>query len=85
MPLETFPWDVLDFIKDDEGLTFLLNEALETKDEPYITAVIADIERAKSLQEDPSLTLMMRVMRAAEAIKTRVGVSPVTENDREAA
>lgn len=85
MPLETFAWDALDFIKDDAGLASLLDDALETRHEAYISDVVSDIERAKGLSEDPHHTLMLRVMRAAEAVGAKVAISPITSDDRQAA
>jgi DNA-binding phage protein len=85
MALELKDWDVLDFIKDDEGLASLLDDALATRHEGYISDVAADVERAKGLASDASLTLMARVMRAADAVGAKVGVLPLEAEKREAA
>lgn len=86
MALDLQDFDVLDWIKDDDDLASLLNDALETGEEAYIAAVLSDIERAKNLTVDTDLTVMGRMVRAAEAIGTQLRVSPpVVDGGREAA
>ncbi len=76
MALELMPYDVLDQMKTDEDLAFLLNDALDSGDHGYLEDTVANLERARGLPSDPTLDVAGRLYRAAHAIGMRVVAVP---------
>ena len=76
MTLELENFDALDWVNDDQGLANLLNDALESGDEPYIAATVSDIERAKGLVADERLSTMARAVRAARSVGVQLATIP---------
>jgi hypothetical protein len=76
MAIKTFPFDVLDYLRDDEDLVGYLDEMLAINDLKVTARAVATIERAKGLPADPSLDLAARLHRAAHALGLRVSVAP---------
>ncbi|MEQ7156677.1 DNA-binding protein [Brevundimonas aurifodinae] len=77
MATKTYPFDVVDFFKDDEDIAGYLEEMLAI-DDPKVTArAVATIERAKNLPEDPSLDFAGRLNRAVHALGLRLAAVPV--------
>ncbi len=76
MPLETLPFDVLEHLKSDEDLAFLLQDALESDHAPYIDRAVANLERAKGLTTDGAMSPTERLVRAAEAVGLRLAAVP---------
>ena len=77
MPLETVPFDPLDFLKDDEDLAGYFQEMLEMDDVKVTARAISTIERAKGLTADPGLDTAARLSRAAHAVGLRLAAVPV--------
>jgi hypothetical protein len=78
MPIKTFPFDVLDYLKDDEDLAGYLDEMLTINDPKVTARAVATIERAKGLPADPSLDLAARLHRAANVLGLRLAAVPAT-------
>lgn len=76
MTLELQDWNVLDELKSDEELAFLLNDALETRDADYVDHIVATLERAKALTGDVPLTSTQRLIRAAGAVGLQLAGVP---------
>ena len=76
MALETYPFDVLDFLRDDEDVAGYLREMLEADDIVLTRQAVETVERAKALPADPSLDLAGRLYRAAHCVGLRVIAAP---------
>ncbi|HEV7353210.1 MAG TPA: hypothetical protein VGN74_08805 [Brevundimonas sp.] len=76
MPVETTPFDAVDFLRDDEDIAGYLAEMLEADDLSVTALAVETIERAKSLPADPALDLAARLYRAAHAVGLRLTTAP---------
>lgn len=76
MTVETFPFDVIDFLRDDEDIAGYLSEMLEADDLALTRRAVETVERAKALPVDESLDLAERLYRAARAVGLRLTAIP---------
>lgn len=77
MALETYPFDILDFLRDDEDIAGYLREMLEADDIVLTRRAVETVECAKGLPLDPSLDLADRLSRAAHSVGLRLSVVPI--------
>lgn len=76
MPLETHPFDVVDFLRDDEDIAGYLSEMLEADNLALTERAVGEVERAKALPHDPALDLAGRLYRAAHSVGLRLTAVP---------
>lgn len=76
MPTETLPFDVVNFLRNDEEIAGYLREMLEEDDLGITVAAVEDVERAKELSNDESMDPAARLYRAARAVGLRLAAVP---------
>jgi len=76
MATETLPFDVLNYVRNDQDLAGYLREMLEADDLSVTALAIDTVERAKALPHDPALDLAGRLYRAAHSVGLRLTAVP---------
>lgn len=76
MPVETTPFDAVDFLRDDEDTAGYLAEMLDADSLVLTERAVRDVERAKGLPDDPALDLAARMERAAHSVGLRLAAVP---------